>query len=120
VTLTGIRNNTIQSILPGGYQIVMITMNSGVFVNERGTSSTYTGILTKQDVLEASQQDHYTHDDVGRMVGGFDFFGAVKSGLSGIANKGMEMGKKALHKQGKKLLKTGTKMAHGALEKYLK
>jgi hypothetical protein len=32
----------------------------------------------------------------------------------------MEMGKKALHKHGKKLLKTGTKMAHGALEKYLK
>jgi hypothetical protein len=120
VTLTGIKNNTINNIAAGGFQVVMITMNSGVFVNERGTSSTYTGILTKQDVLEASQQDHYTHDDVGRMVGGFDFFGAVKSGLSGIANKGMEMGKKALHKHGKKLLKTGTKMAHGALEKYLK
>ena len=121
VTLNEIKNNTTTDLTTSsGYQIVMITMNSGVFVNERGTSSTYTGILTKQDVLEASQQDHYTHDDVGRMVGGFDFFGAVKSGLSGIANKGLEMGKKALHKHGKKLLKTGTKMAHGALEKYLK
>lgn len=120
VQLTEVFNNTYADILANSYQIIMITMNSGVFVNERGTSSTYTGILTKQDILEASQQEHYTHHDVGRMVGGFDFFGAVKSGLSGIAKKGMDMGKKALHKQGKKLLKSGTQMASSALEKYLK
>lgn len=51
-------------------EIVVITMNSGVFVCERGTSSTYTGILTKQDVLDASGQEPYTKSDVARMVGG--------------------------------------------------
>jgi len=116
VRLTEIYNNTYADITANSYQVVMITMNSGVFVNERGTSSTYTGILTKQDVLEASQQDHYTHNDVGRMVGGFDIFGALKSGLSGVA----KMGKKAAMKHGKKLLKSGTEMASSALDKYLK
>jgi hypothetical protein len=103
-------------------EIVLVTMNSGVFVCERGTSSTYTGILTKQDVLEASQQEHYTHDDVGRMVGG-GFFDSLKSGFSKLASKGLEHGKKLAMKHGKKLLKSGAKMAmaHGkkALKKYM-
>jgi hypothetical protein len=103
-------------------EIVLVTMNSGVFVCERGTSSTYTGILTKQDVLEASQQEHYTHDDVGRMVGG-GFFSSLKSGFSKLASKGLEHGKKLAMKHGKTLLKSGAKMAmkHGkkALAKYM-
>jgi hypothetical protein len=60
-------NQTAQTFNP---EIVLITMNSGVFVCERGTSSTYTGILTKQDVLDASSQEAYTKSDVARMVGG--------------------------------------------------
>jgi len=107
------------------FEIVMITMNSGVFVCERGTSSTYTGILTKQDVLEASQQDHYTHDDVERLVGG-GFFDKIKSGVSKLASKGKDMamahGKELLKKHGNKLLEKGKEMAseHGKklLEKY--
>jgi hypothetical protein len=65
-------------------ELVMITMNSGVFVCERGTSSTYTGILTRADVLEASEQDAYTHSDVKRMVGG-GFLDMLKSGVSKLA-----------------------------------
>jgi hypothetical protein len=103
-------------------ELVLITMNSGVFVCERGTSSTYTGILTKQDVLEASQQEHYTHDDVGRMVGG-GFFDSLKSGFSKLASKGMEHGKKLAMKHGKKLLEKGAhhlmKKGHKALKKYM-
>ena len=95
-------------------ELVLITMNSGVFVCERGTSSTYTGILTKQDVLEASQQDHYTHDDVKRLVGG-GIFDMIKSGVSKLASKGKEMamthGKDLLKKHGKKLLNKGKEMA---------
>jgi hypothetical protein len=97
-------------------------MNSGVFVCERGTSSTYTGILTKQDVLEASQQDHYTHDDVKRLVGG-GFFDSIKSGLSHLGKKGLEYGKKQLAKHGPKLMEKGKKylMKKGkaALSKYM-
>ena len=44
-------NYSLQAITD--YQLVVITMNSGVFVTEKGQSSVYTGILTKQDVLEA-------------------------------------------------------------------
>ena len=62
----------------------MITMNSGVFVCERGTSSTYTGILTRADVLEASEQDAYTRSDVQRLVGG-GFLDMLKSGVSKLA-----------------------------------
>lgn len=65
-----------------GYQIapeiVLITMNSGLFCNERGTSSTYTGILTKQDVLEASAQEPMFQSSVRRMVGG-GFLDSLKS-----------------------------------------
>jgi len=94
-------------------------MNSGVFVCERGTSSTYTGILTKQDVLEASQQEHYTHNDVARLVGG-GLFDMVKSGVSSLAKKGMDMGKAHLKKHGKEYLKKGMEMGKDALSKYLK
>jgi len=51
-------------------EIVIICINSGLFVNERGTSSTYTGILTKADVLEASAQQPVFQSSVKRMVGG--------------------------------------------------
>lgn len=55
-----------------------------MFVCERGTSSTYTGILTRADVLEASEQEPYTHNDVKRMVGG-GFLDMLKSGVSKLA-----------------------------------
>jgi len=102
-------------------EIVLITMNSGVFVCERGTSATYTGILTKQDVLEASSQEYYTHDDVKRIVGG-GFWDSIKSGVSSLAKKGMQMGKEHLRKHGKAYMQQGLKMAahHGKkmLSKY--
>jgi hypothetical protein len=51
-------------------ELVVITVNSGVFVTERGQSSVYTGILTKSDVLEASQQEPYSQMMIRRKVGG--------------------------------------------------
>jgi hypothetical protein len=59
-------------------EVVVITMNSGVWVNERGTSTVYTGILTKQDVLDVSSQESYSRSDVKRMVGG-GFLDTLKS-----------------------------------------
>ena len=50
-------------------ELVLITVNSGVFVTERGQSSVYTGILTKQDVLDASQQEPYGIAQITRKVG---------------------------------------------------
>jgi hypothetical protein len=60
------------------YQLVVITMNSGVFVTEKGQSSVYTGILTKQDVLEASSMEPITGNAFKRMVGG-GFWDSIKS-----------------------------------------
>jgi len=70
--------------VPDQLELVIVTMNSGVFVNERGTSSTYTGILTKADVLEASDQVAFTRSDVKRMVGG-GFLDMIKSAVSKLA-----------------------------------
>ena len=60
-------------------------MNSGSFATEKGTSSTYTALLTKEDVLNASQQEPTAHSDVKRMVGG-GFLDSLKSVFKFIAN----------------------------------
>jgi hypothetical protein len=112
------QNNTTYAIAAGDVELVCITMNSGVFVCERGTSATYTGILTKQDVLEASAQEYYTHDDVKRLVGG-GFFDSIKSGVSSLAKKGLKMGKEHLAKHGKSYMQQGLKMASKAGKKML-
>jgi hypothetical protein len=65
-------------------EVVIITLNSGVFVNERGSSSTYTGILTKQDVLDAAGQEPVSHASVKRLVGG-GFLDTLKSVVGKVA-----------------------------------
>jgi hypothetical protein len=78
-------------------EIVVITMNSGIFVCNRGTCATYTGILTKSDVMDASSQEAYSKSDVKRMVGG-GFLDTLKSvagkvlpKLPGLAKAGLSM-----------------------------
>ena len=66
-------------------ELVVCTMNSGSFATEKGTSSTYTALLTKEDVLNASQQEPTAHSDVKRMVGG-GFLDSLKSVFKFIAN----------------------------------
>jgi hypothetical protein len=66
-------------------ELVVCTMNSGSFATERGTSSTYTALLTKEDVLNASQQEPTAHSDVKRMVGG-GFLDSLKSVFKWVAN----------------------------------
>ncbi len=70
----------------GSYELVIIPMNSGVFVNERGTSSTFLSLLTKQDVLDALQQQPYSNHEIRRMVGG-GFLDGIKSALGWIKGK---------------------------------
>lgn len=68
------------------WELIVIPMNSGIFVNERGTSSVYTALLTKADVLDASEQDHYSHGTIKRMIGG-SFHSALKSAMGWISSK---------------------------------
>ena len=83
VSLT-VRNNTGANLnaIPN-WEIVLITLNSGVFVCERGTSAQFTGILDKQGVLEASSQTPYSMNEMRRMVGG-SFLDTLKSVASKV------------------------------------
>jgi len=68
-------NNSGGAITP---EICLITMNSGCFISERGTSQTYTALLSKADVLEAGKMEPYKRSDVRRLVGG-GWFDDLKS-----------------------------------------
>ena len=59
-------------------ELMIITQTSGVMVLEKGTCSTYLGLLTKSDVLEASTQQPKSISAVKRLVGG-GFFDNLKS-----------------------------------------
>jgi hypothetical protein len=81
-----VQNNQYTAWPENSYELVIIPMNSGVFVNERGTSSTFLSLLTKQDVLDALQQQPYSNYEIRRMVGG-GFLDSVKSALGWIKGK---------------------------------
>jgi len=69
------------------WELVVIPMNSGVYAIERGVANLYTGLLTKSDVLEASEgQEPYSKATVRRMVGG-GFLDTLKSSLGWITSK---------------------------------
>ena len=52
------------------YELIIIPLTSGVFVNDRGTSYTFLSPLAKQDVLDSLQQQQpYANYEVRRMVG---------------------------------------------------
>ena len=91
-------------------EIVLIPINSGIFVNERGTSSTYTGILTKADVLAASSQEPYYQTSVKRMVGG-GFLDSLKSVAGKILPHLLKHSKEELGKSDHPV----AKLAHSAL-----
>lgn len=91
--------NTNPLVTTSDFEVVLITMNSGLWVNERGTSSCYTGILTKQDVLDASQMEPYFKKDVERMVGG-SWFDTLKSVVGKVLPHLTPYAKKYLRKQG--------------------
>jgi len=65
-------------------ELMIITQTSGVMVNEKGTCSTFLGLLTKADVLEASTQQPVAKSSVRRLVGG-NFFDSIKSSYGSVA-----------------------------------
>lgn len=77
-------NNTGAALDTASYQMMIVVQNSGVFSLERGVSSSYLGILTKSDVLEASRTKAVPYSEAIRQVGGGkigDFFHRVTSKL---------------------------------------
>ena len=78
-----VQNNQNETWTKDSYELLIMTMNSGVFVNERGTSSTFLSLLTKQNVLDTLQQQPYANYEVCRMVGG-GFLDNIRSALGWI------------------------------------
>lgn len=68
-------------------ELVIVCMNSGSFATERGTSSTYTALLTKQDVLDASMQEAVPRGEYARLVGG-GFLDSLKSAWKYLTSHG--------------------------------
>ena len=81
-----VQNNQYDAWPENSYELVIIPMNTGVFVNERGTSSTFLSLLTKQDVLDALQQQPYSNFEMRRMVGG-GFLDGLKSAVGWVKGK---------------------------------
>jgi hypothetical protein len=77
-------NTTGMEITP---EFNVLTMNSGVFATQNGQSSVYTGVLNKQQVLDASLQTPMGNSQLKRYVGGgfFDSIKAIASPLLSMA-----------------------------------
>ena len=71
-------------------ELMIITQTSGIMCNEKGTCSTFLGLLTKSDVLEASTQQPYSRSHVKRLVGG-GFFDSLKSIAGKVLPKALEL-----------------------------
>jgi hypothetical protein len=105
--------------LPPGtkFELVLITVNSGVLVTERGSTSIFTAVLDKQTVLDASQKEAYSGNDVKRMVGG-GFLDTLKSVAGKVLPKALPVAKALLGNMDNKYAKMGSEvlgaMGYGA------
>ena len=95
-------------------ELVLVVVNSGIMVTDRGQTSTYTGILTKQDVLDASQQEPLSEIDVKRIVGSghldsgralpMSVCNALLRKAGPLAEKGMDKAKELVASMSKRLM----------------
>ena len=81
-----VQNNQNETWTKDSYEFLNMTMNSGVFVNERDTSSTFLSLLTMQDVLGSLQQQPYANYRIRRMVGG-GILENIRSAMGWIQSK---------------------------------
>lgn len=113
-----VQNNSLAEVTP---EIVVICVNSGIFTTIAGSSNVYTGILTKQMVLDtktSGRDDPISSVQYRRSVGGNWFTNAINSLASNpLAQK---IGSKAADlamKKGEQVLmkKLGMGMSGGAM-----
>ena len=91
----------------GDFEIVLITVNSGVLVTERGSTSIFTAVLDKQTVLDASQKEPYSGNDVKRIIGG-GFLDSLKSMAGKVLPKALPVAKAILGNVDNKYAKMGS------------
>lgn len=117
--------NTLKDAL-SSYQLKTIVVNSGIYVLERGTSQTYTGLLSKEAVLDASQQRPVSSAEVDRMIGGRSLTGLIKTAIPKLARKVRGALKEADKRAGRavedlygKGVSGGYGLSGGAMHKYM-
>ena len=74
-------------------ELSVMFMQSGVFVTNNGVSSKYLGILSKEQVLQASLQEPVGKAELARLVGG-GFFSRLWQGaknVAGVVKKGLDV-----------------------------
>ena len=82
-------NVTLQNYTLAAQQVELVLMcvNSGLFITSQGVSSTYTGILTKSDVLAASEMKPVSERHL-RLVGGVE--SSAVTSVADVAPKAQE------------------------------
>jgi hypothetical protein len=78
-------NYSLESFASGDLELVIIPVQSGLFVLEKGSSSVYTALLDKETVLNAIQKPAVYSETTNRQIGG-NFFDDIKSGMSEVAS----------------------------------
>jgi hypothetical protein len=97
----GVVNQFPWGIVP---EICIITMNSGIFCTQTGTSQIFTGLLTKQQVLQTKEQTpvpHLESSEYQRLVGG-------KLGNFGMSNVLKMIRERPLLKHARSIVGAGT------------
>lgn len=92
----GVTNQFGETITP---EIIAVCVNSGIMTTQQGVSSIYTGILTKEMVLDAKDKQQASavkSAEVRRMVGGSMFNMANMGKLLSKAKQAAEVGKKGM------------------------
>ncbi len=85
-------------------EVVLVSQNSGVFVTQSGSSSIYTGLLTKQMVLDASASPALDSGELDRLVGGLNMSSAMKNvphskkKMAGVMSAGVRSAGMAMRK----------------------
>ena len=109
--ITGTASNQGTADIVDTVELVIIAINSGILVIEQGVSSVYTGILTKEDVLKASDQGAEGYNVVGwnqyvRMTGA-----GLLDQIKTIGVKGLKLAQPLL--EGSKLGELAKKVSGG-------
>jgi hypothetical protein len=126
ITITSFENQFPFTIQPEG---IIMTLNSGYFITETGSSSIFTAVLDRQMVLDAKNQEH--HDIIDEELYKRTVGGKMHHGFSGLAKffrhmKPHHMIKKALgmehhdDEEGGRHKKHGHSMSKSRLSKLLR
>ena len=65
------------------YELVVLVVNPGVLITQQGSSSTYIGLLSKEDVLTTMEEPESMTVSRARHLSGGSFLGSLKNGSHG-------------------------------------